>query len=167
MVRIAGEVIVAYFRIQLLLGAIVGVVIFLAYSALGIPLAMALGLLGVISELLPVIGTTIFVILTSILLVLTDISKLPLALGVFLIVQVVQTTVVQPRLQGRALGLNPMALVLAMAVFTLFFGLLGALVAAPLTAAVYHVLRYVGREWEWNERPADVSSEVGDGQTLS
>ena len=56
MVRIAGEVIVAYFRIQLLLGAIVGVVIFIAYSVLGIPLAMALGLLGVVSELLPVIG---------------------------------------------------------------------------------------------------------------
>ncbi len=163
MIRIAGEVIVAYFRIQLLLGAIVGVVIFLAYSVLGIPLAMALGLLGVLSELLPVIGTTIFVILTSILLVLTDISKLPLALGVFLIVQVVQTTVVQPRLQGRALGLNPMALVLAMAVFTLFFGLLGALVAAPLTAAVYHVLRYVGREWERSEHQADISSELGDG----
>ena len=163
MVRIAGEVIVAYFRIQLLLGAIVGMVIFLAYSALGIPLAMALGLLGVLSELLPVIGTTIFLILTSILLVLTDISKLPLALGVFIIVQVVQTTVVQPRLQGRALGLNPMALVFAMAVFTLFFGLLGALVAAPLTAAVYHVLRYVGREWERSEHPADVSSEQGDG----
>ena len=53
--------------------------------------------------------------------------------------------------------MNPMALVLAMAVFTLFFGLLGALVAAPLTAAIYHVLRYVGREWEWNDRPADVS----------
>ena len=163
MIRIAGQVIVAYFRIQLLLGAIVGVVIFLAYSVLGIPLAMALGLLGVLSELLPVIGTTIFVILTSILLVLTDISKLPLALGVFLIVQVVQTAVVQPRLQGRALGLNPMALVLAMAVFTLFFGLLGALVAAPLTAAVYHVLRYVGREWERSEHPADISSEPGDG----
>ena len=113
MVRIAGEVIVAYFRIQLLLGAIVGVVIFLAYSVLGIPLATALGLLGVLSELVPVIGTTIFVILTSILLVLTDVSKLPLALGVFVIVQVVQTTVVQPRLQGRALGLNPMALVVA------------------------------------------------------
>ena len=163
MVRIAGEVVVAYFRIQLLLGATVGVVIFLAYSVLGIPLAMALGLLGVFSELLPVIGTTIFVILTSILLVLTDISKLPLALGVFVIVQVVQTTVVQPRLQRRVLGLNPMALVLAMAVFTLFFGLLGALVAAPLTAAVYHVLRYVGREWEGSEHPADVSSEQGDG----
>ena len=163
MVRIAGGVIVAYFRIQLLMGAIVGVVIFLAYSVLGIPLAMALGLLGVFSELLPVIGTTIFVILTSILLVLTDISKLPMALGVFIIVQVVQNTVVQPSLQGRTLGLHPMALVLAMAVFTLFFGLLGALVAAPLTAAVYHVLRYVGRAWEWSERPADVSSELGDG----
>ena len=100
---------------------------------------------------MPVIGTTIFIILTSILLVLTDVSKLPLALGVFVILQVVQTTVVQPRLQGRALGLNPMALVVAMAVFTLFFGLLGALVAAPLTAAVYHVLRYVGREWERSE----------------
>ena len=163
MVRIAGEVIVAYFRMQLLLGVIVGVTIFLAYSVLGIPLATALGLLGVLSELLPVIGTTIFVILTSILLVLTDVSKLPLALAVFIIVQVVQTTVVQPRLQGRVLGLNPMALVLAMAVFTMFFGLLGALVAAPLTAAVYHVLRYVGREWEWSEHPAEVSAEQGDG----
>lgn len=163
MVRIAGEVIVSYFRIQLLLGAIVGVVIFLAYSVLGIPMAMAFGLLGVLSELVPVIGSTIFIILTSILLALTDISKLPLALGVFVLVQVVQMTVVQPKLHARALGLSPTALVVAMAVFTLFFGLLGALVAAPLTGAAYHVLRYVGREWERSEHPADVSSEQDDG----
>ena len=159
MIRISVGILVAYFRVQLLLGAIVGVVIFIAYSVLGIPLAMALGLLGVLSALVPVIGTTIFVILLCVLLVLTDVSKLPLALGVFVIVQVVQTTVVQPRLQGGALGLNPMALVVAMAVFTLFFGLLGALVAAPLTASVYHVLRYVEREWAGSELPQSVSSE--------
>ena len=154
MVRLAGEVIVSYFRVQLLLGAMVGVVIFLTYWALGIPLALALGLLGVLSELVPVIGTTIFVIVTSILLVLTDVSKLPWALGILAIVQVVQIAVVQPRLQARALELHPMALVIAMAVFTVFFGLLGALVAAPLTAAVYQVLRYVGREWGRGGHPA-------------
>ena len=104
-------------------------------SQLGIPLALALGLLGVLSELVPVIGTTIFVILTSVLLVLTHVSKLPLALGIFAIVQVAQVAVAQPRIQARALGLHPIALVVAMAVFTQFFGLLGALVAAPLTAA--------------------------------
>ena len=154
MVRLAGGVIVSYFRIQLLLGAMVGVVIFLTYRALGIPLALALGLLGVLSELVPVIGAPIFVILTSALLVLTDVSKLPWALGIFVIVQVVQIAVVQPRLQARALGLHPMAVVVAMAVFTVFFGLLGALVAAPLAAAAYQVLRYVGREWGRGGHPA-------------
>ena len=41
-----------------------------------------------------------------------------------------------------------MGLVLSLAIFGMFFGIIGALVAAPVTGAAYRVLQYVGREWD-------------------
>ena len=59
-----------------------------------------------------------------------------------------QNTLIAPRMQGQALGLHPLAVILALAIFGLFLGFWGVLVAAPFTAAGYRVLTYVVREWE-------------------
>ena len=145
--RLAGESIGAYLRMQLLLGALVGVVMWLALWVTGIPFALPLGVLAGLAELVPIVGPTIFVVLAGIVIALVDLTKLPLALGAYLIVQILQNTLVTPRMQGQALGLHPLAIVLALAVFGLFFGFLGTLLAAPLTAAGYRVLTYTRNEW--------------------
>ncbi len=155
MTQIVGEVIMAYVRAQLLLAIMVGVVIAVTYWALDIPLALPLAFLSVVTELLPVIGSTVFILLTGILLLLTDPGKLPLALGIFVVVQVVQNSLVVPRLHSRALGLPPMALVFSLAIFGLFFGLLGALIAAPITGATVQVFQYVGKEWSGVPEPVE------------
>ena len=145
--RLAGESIGAYIRMQLLLGLMVGVIIWLALWAMGAPLALPLGILAGLAELLPIVGPTIFFVVAGVVMALADLSKLPFVLAIYLGVQALQNTLVAPRMQGEALGLHPLAIILALAIFGIFFGFLGALLAAPLTAAGYRVLTYARTEW--------------------
>ena len=118
----------------------VGVTVWLLYWAVGIQLALPLGVLAAVTELVPVVGITLFLLLMVIAVALTDLRLLPLAVVFFLLVQVIQNSFVTPRLHGLALGIHPMGLVLSPAIFGMFFGIIGALVAAPATGAAYRVL---------------------------
>lgn len=145
--RLAGGSIGAYIRMQLLLGAVVGVVVWLALLVMGVPLALPLGILAGMAELIPIVGATIFIVLASIVVALLDYTKLPFLIAAYFVVQILQNTLISPRMQGQALGLHPLAVILALAIFGLLFGFLGTLLAAPLTAAGYRVLTYTRREW--------------------
>ncbi len=146
--RLASATVAAYIRVQLVGAIMVGATLWLLYWAVGIKLALPLGMLAAVTELVPVIGTTLFLLLMVIAVALTDLRLLPVAIVFYFLVQIIQNSLVTPRLHGMALGVHPMGLVLSLAIFGMFFGILGALVAAPVTGAVYRVLQYVGREWE-------------------
>ena len=145
--RLVSQSIGAYLRLQLLLGVIVGIVMWLALWALGAPLSAPLGLLAGLAELVPVVGPTIYFIVAALIMALVDWTKLPVVLAVYLVIQALQNTLISPRLQGQALGLHPLTVILVLALFGLFLGFLGTLLAAPLTAAGYRVLAYVRLEW--------------------
>ena len=145
--RLAGESIGAYLRMQLLLGLLVGIVMGIALWVLGVPLALPLAALAGLAELVPIVGATIFVVLASVIVALADFTKLPFLIAIYLVVQILQNTLISPRMQGQALGLHPLAVILALAIFGLFFGFLGTLLAAPLTAAGYRVITYTRTEW--------------------
>lgn len=145
--RLAGRTVIAYVRVQLFGALFVGGLIWLLYWLVGIKLALPLAMLAAFTELVPIIGATIFILVASVAVALTDFQRLPLAVAFFVLVQVVQNSIVAPRLQGQALGLHPVLVVFALAVFSVFFGILGALVAAPVAGVTFRVLQYVRQEW--------------------
>ncbi len=146
--RLSGESIGVYLRVQLLLGAMIGVVTAFALWAMGVPLAPILAIVAFGGELIPIVGPTISLAIAVVVTLVTDISKTPLVIALYLALQALQNTLIAPRLQGQALGLHPLAVVLALALFGLFLGFWGVLVAAPFTAAGYRVLSYVVQEWD-------------------
>lgn len=145
--RLVGRTIVAYIRVQLVGSVFVGGSIWLLYWAVGIKLALPLGLIAAVAELVPIIGSTVFILVAGVAVALTDLQRLPLAIAFFVLVQVVYGGLVFPRLQGQALGLHPVILVVTLAVFSVFFGILGALVAAPISGATYRVAQYARDVW--------------------
>ena len=160
--RLVGQSIGSYLRLQLLLGVSVGIVMWLALWAMGVPLAGPLGALAGLAELVPIVGPTIYFIVAALIMAVMDFSKLPLVLAVYLVVQALQNTLISPRLQGQALGLHPLTVILVLAVFGLFLGFLGTLLAAPLTAAGYRVLDYTRREWS-----SASLARIDDGASLA
>ena len=151
--RLAGEVVGSYLRVQLLMALLIGVVVTLALWALGVPRPLILGVIAGLAELVPVVGATISLVVAAVITLLSEPVKVPIVIALYLVVQTLQNVLLSPRFQGAALGLHPLTIVLALAIVGAFLGFWGILVAAPLTAAGYRVLRYVVQEWSAAANP--------------
>jgi predicted PurR-regulated permease PerM len=101
--------------------------------------------------LVPFVGA-IIICITSVILAAVQFQDLLhplLALGVFGVVQAVEGLVISPRIMGERVGLHPLAILIAvMTGTTLLGGVLGGILAIPLTAA----LRVVMFRYIWKKR---------------
>lgn len=155
--------IIAYFRGQLLVCLIDGILIGTALYMCGLNFAPLIGLLVVVLTMIPYIG----IVLCWIPAVLIAAGqggdwKLPVIVtGVFVVVQNLEAIFIAPRIVGNSVGLHPMTVIVSIFVWGLLIGgLLGPILAVPLTATAKVLLaRYVwGRRLR--ERVADAIEEV-------
>lgn len=166
--RLSGESIGVYLRVQLLLGAMIGVATGLGLWAMGVSTAPILAILAFFGELVPIVGPTVSLVIAAVVVLVTDWTKTPFVIALYLVLQALQNTLIAPRMQGQALGLHPLSVILALAIFGLFLGFWGVLIAAPFTAAGYRVLTYVVREWDAAARvPASSDAALADPASIA
>ena len=155
--------VIAYFRGQLLVCLIDGTLIGTALFFCGLNFAPLIGVLVVILTMIPYIG----IVLCWVPAVLIAFGQWgdwqhPLLVTlVFILVQNLEALFIAPRIVGNSVGLHPMTVIVSIFVWGLLIGgLLGPIVAVPLTATVKVLLaRYVwGRRLR--ERVADAVEEV-------
>ncbi len=130
-----------YIRGQLLLGLIIGTVSAIAYLVLGVPYAVFLGVLAGILELVPIAGPIVAGAVAA-LVSLTE--PFPLVIWVVLAataIQQLENHLLVPRIAGNAVGLHPIAALLAVLVGVEVAGVVGALFAVPLTGLVWSIYR--------------------------
>ncbi len=126
----------SWLRGQLILSIIIGILSFIGLTALNIPYALPLSLVAGIMEVIPVIGPIISS-LPAILVALT-ISP-PLGLGValmYFVIQQLENNLIVPQVMKKAVGLNPLVVILTIAVGSRLLGLAGALLAVPFAAVL-------------------------------
>lgn len=137
----------AWVRGQLFLSLIIGVLVYIGLFLLNIPYALTLAIVAGILEIVPVIGPIVAAI-PGILLAFT-ISPI-FALGVaamYFIIQQLENHLIVPQVMGRAVGLNPLVVILAIAIGSRLLGIVGALLAVPLTV----VLQIIVLEVLWEK----------------
>jgi predicted PurR-regulated permease PerM len=143
--------IIAYFRGQLLVCLVDGVLIGSVLTLLGLNFAPLIGLLVVILTMIPYIG--IFVCWVPAVLIAAfqwgDWTHPLIVTGAFILIQNLEGMFYAPRIIGNSVGLHPMTVIVSIFVWGLLIGgLLGPLLAVPLTATLKVLLaRYV-----WNRR---------------
>jgi predicted PurR-regulated permease PerM len=155
--------VIAYFRGQLLVCLIDGTLIGIALYFTGLNFAPLIGLLVVILTMIPYIG----IILCWVPAVLIaagqwgDWTHPLIVTGVFVVVQNLEAIFIAPKIVGNSVGLHPMTVIVSIFIWGLLIGgLLGPILAVPLTAAVKVLLaRYVwGRRLR--EKVAEAVEEV-------
>jgi predicted PurR-regulated permease PerM len=140
----------AFFRGQLILGLVVGLLVGIGTAALGVPGALVLGILAGLLEALPNIGPVLAAIPAVLLALLQgssvlSVSNLVFALIVALfysVVQQLENNIIVPRLIGQALDLPPILVMAGVVVGASVGGILGAFMAAPLIATGRIVAEY-------------------------
>jgi predicted PurR-regulated permease PerM len=155
--------VIAYFRGQLLVCLIDGLLIGTALFLVGLNFAPLIGLLVVVLTMIPYLG--IVLCWVPAVLIATaqwgDWTHPLIVTGVFLLVQNLEAILIAPRIVGNSVGLHPMTVIVSIFIWGLLIGgLLGPILAVPLTATAKVLLaRYVwGRRLR--EKVADAVEDV-------
>ena len=127
-----------YVQGALLQATIAGVTAFVVLAILGIPYAAALAVVVFALDLIPLIGATLGAILVGIVILIA--GDWPIDLIVWVIFSVVyqqlENNVIQPRIQSRAVALEPFLVVVSVLFGATLFGIMGALLSVPVAAAI-------------------------------
>jgi predicted PurR-regulated permease PerM len=143
---------IAFFRGQVLVAICDGILYGLGFLIAGLPYALLIGFMAVFLTMIPFLGA-IITCLTALLIALVqfgDWSHPLMVLAVFACVQVLEGLVISPKIMGGRVGLHPVTIIIAVMVgTTLLGGLLGGILAIPLTAALRVIMwRYVWKKPE-------------------
>jgi predicted PurR-regulated permease PerM len=141
----AGERISRYLLLQGLLNAGFGLVIAIGLYAIGVQFALLWGLLGALLRFIPYVGSWIAGAMPALLSLATTTGwTQPLeVVGLYAVAEITLGMFIEPVVYGRAAGLSPVALVLAIAFWTLLWGPVGLFVATPLSVCLYVLCRHV------------------------
>jgi len=141
----------AFFRGQVILMVIIGTAVWLGLTILGVPGAFALGIIAGLLEIIPNLGPLLAAIPAVIVALLQGsdhfaINNFVFALiviGFYIFINFLENTIVVPRVMGESVKLHPLVIILGVLVGASVWGILGALLAAPVIASGREITRYL------------------------
>jgi predicted PurR-regulated permease PerM len=141
----------AFFRGQLMLALIVATIFTLVGFAIGLPFALAMGVLAGLLEFMPSLGHGIWLTIAALLSLVLGSTWIPLpnwiftliVIGLHLFFQQFDLNYLIPRVIGRRLHLPPLVVILGIVGGALLAGVLGVVLAAPTVASARVVGRYL------------------------
>jgi predicted PurR-regulated permease PerM len=140
---------------NLTISLIAGIVSTIVLSVVGVPFALALGLLVAILDLIPLAGATIAAVAVSTIAFLDSTQSGIIILVFFVVYQQLENHVLQPIVYGRTVQLSPLAVLIAVLIGAELAGVIGALAAIPVAGTIQVLLV----DWLTNRRAAAAGPE--------
>jgi predicted PurR-regulated permease PerM len=136
-----------YLLVQLVVNCVFGVVFGAGMFLLGVPNAILWGLLAIVFRYIPFIGTFAAVLFPAAIAFAVDPGWTMLlgVIGIYLALELLTTNAIEPNLYGTSTGLSPMAVLIAAIFWATLWGLVGLVLATPLTVCLVVLGRYVPR----------------------
>ncbi len=145
--NLVNNVVGAYVRGQMLSAFVVGVLVFIGLTILGVKFAVILAIVAGLFALIPIVGAVLGAV-PGILVALASSPQLAIWVAlVYIVVQVFESNVIAPRIQSRAVRLHPAMVMIVLVCSSEVAGLWGMVVGVPLTAAVRDIFLYFHRTW--------------------
>ena len=161
---IADRTLGGYIRGQLTLGVIVGVIVAVGLLVMGVPFAVLLGIVAGLTELVPIIGPWIGGAVGVLVTLATAPEKVLWVILLYLVVQLLENTLLVPRIQADTLNMHPIAVILIITIGSQYFGLWGVILGPPLVALGKDIIIYLVKQW--NEPPAPMETEAAEPADL-
>jgi predicted PurR-regulated permease PerM len=141
----------SYLRGTALVALVDAVGIGIGLLILQVPLALPLVVLTFVLSFIPIVGAVLAGIIAALvaLVALGPVQAL-IVVGIIVLVQQLESNILQPFLMGRTMRLNAFVVLIALAAGTVLGGILGAILAVPLTAAAWGVVQV----WDGPDTPA-------------
>jgi len=120
-----------WFRGQLTLCLVIGVMTFIALTILGLPYALPLAVMAGILEAIPTLGPTLSAVPAVIVALTVSPSLALLVVLTYIIIQTLENNLIVPKIMQHAVGLNPVLIILGVMVGANLMGVIGALLSIP------------------------------------
>lgn len=135
----------SWLRGQGILMLIIGLCDFIALLILGVPYALTLAVWGALTEIIPYIGPWLG--LMPAFLIAYNISPIKglLVIIIYILIQQLESNILVPKIMGKAVGLSPVIIILALLCGAKLMGILGVLISVPVAATIAVIIQ------EWPE----------------
>jgi len=132
---------------QMILGIIVGILLYLGLVILGIPNALMLAVIAGLFELIPVFGQ-ILAAIPALMIGFSDggVTALLLVAGLYLVVQQFEAHLIYPVVVKKVVGVPPLLVIIALIVGAKLAGFLGILLSVPIAAAIQEFVSDIERK---------------------
>ncbi|HLC02900.1 MAG TPA: AI-2E family transporter [Anaerolineales bacterium] len=159
----------AFFRGQLVLVLVVACIITVGGLVVGLPFALAMGVLAGLLEFLPSLGHGIWLVIAALLTLFRGSTWIPLpnwivafiVIGLHGVFQQVDLNLLIPSIIGRRVRLHPLVVILGIVAGASLAGVLGIFLAAPTIASMRVVGRYLqAKLFEMEPPPAELAPEL-------
>jgi predicted PurR-regulated permease PerM len=158
--RMAGAV-GSYIGGAVLQAGIAGGLAFVVMLILGVPFAAPLAVLVALFGLIPMVGATIAAVVVGIVTLFHDFPTATIVWVIWAVVyQQVENTVIQPRIQRRAVGVHPLGVMVSVLFGGTLLGVPGALLAVPIAASLQIGVR---AWWDWRQERAGSGGDPPGG----
>ena len=155
-----------YFRGQSLIALCVGILFSIGFLIIDFPMAIGFGLFVGMLNIVPYLQITSIVPMIFLALVKAantgeNFWWILIAAGiVMLVVQIIQETILIPRIMNKAIGLHPAVILLSLSIWGSLLGLVGMIIALPATSLILSYYRQFLRKQEAEERQRTATSMI-------
>lgn len=140
-VHLVEEKLGAWLRGQVVLSLTIGIITWIALTILGIPFALPLAILAGFLEIIPTLGPIIAAIPATIVALAISPFMAAVVILTYVGIQLAENNILVPKIMEKAVGLNPVVIIVAILIGSNLFGVIGALLSIPFVSAAIIVLR--------------------------
>lgn len=149
---IVDRVLSSYVRAQLLLGLVVGLMIFIGLTVMGVNFALVLGIIAGVTELIPILGPILGAIPAILVTLANSPDQVVWVVLLYVVVQQVENNFLVPRVQSSAVQIHPAIIMTLIILASEVAGFWGMLVIVPLAAVCRDVFLYLYRRFGAEEQ---------------
>jgi predicted PurR-regulated permease PerM len=129
--HIVDEKLGAWVRGQIVLSVFIGGLTWISLTLLGLPYATPLAIMAGLLEILPTLGPTLAAIPAVIVALTISPTMAIIVAGLYIIIQLIENNLLVPKIMERAVGLNPVIVIIAITIGANIMGVVGALLSIP------------------------------------
>ncbi len=137
-----------WLRTQMLLGAIIGVLIFFSLTFVGMENALLFAMLAGFLEIIPIVGPILAAIPAVLVAFLQDPTYALWIVLIYVVVQHIESNIIVPVIMRQAVGLSPLVVLIALAVGAQLGGIIGILLSVPVTVIAAELIS----DWDKKKR---------------
>jgi len=142
-----GDTLGTYIQGQLLVSSFVGVMVLIGYSIIGLPYALLLALVALVTNLIPYIGPVIGIVPGMVVALVISPAKMVQVMILVFVVQQLESQLIAPLVMGRKLQIHPIIIIFLLLTAGSLAGFLGLLLAVPTYALVRTAWTHLSQLW--------------------